>query len=278
MKLVNITSKNDIGANWGWFAEFAFCLIDLLKERGQLYVISKEINPEALNIIIASAHHSDYYLECNLPGDSIIVNLEQFYNESRWSKGKYLELLSKYRVWDYSAYNVYWLQKYHNIKAELFRRMYSSQLDTVERLSRSQKDIDVLFFGTLDKGREAVKTALEYHPAINNVVFKFGVWGKERDHLIARSKIVLNIHNYSSIGIFEASRISRLLSNEAFVITEHSVDDHDYRQLDGGLVRVERSEIVRTVVKYLENPEERERIAKIGYEAVKNFKNVTPEF
>jgi hypothetical protein len=49
----------------------------------------------------------------------------------------------------------------------------------------------------------------------------FGVYGKERDEYIGRSKILLNIHYYTTM-IFEAVRVSYLLNNRCCVVSEES--------------------------------------------------------
>ena len=56
-----------------------------------------------------------------------------------------------------------------------------------------------------------------------NVHTVFGVYGKERDELIARSKIVLNLHFYEQ-KLFEIVRVSYLLANSKAVVTESSSD------------------------------------------------------
>jgi hypothetical protein len=49
----------------------------------------------------------------------------------------------------------------------------------------------------------------------------YDVWGPARDELIARAKVVLNLHYYEA-AIFEQVRVSYLLNNEALVISESS--------------------------------------------------------
>ena len=57
-----------------------------------------------------------------------------------------------------------------------------------------------------------------------NVKALFGVYGRERDKLIARSKIVLNMHHYSS-QIFEIVRVFYLLTNRKAVVAECNARD-----------------------------------------------------
>jgi len=94
-------------------------------------------------------------------------------------------------------------------------------------------------------------------------MFSENIWGDERDNLIYRSKIVLNIHYYET-KIFEIIRISHLLANRAFVISEDSNATSIYADLVGGYVECAYAEIVNKVVYYLDNPMERKKNSRKG--------------
>src|SRR5262249_55443542 len=79
------------------------------------------------------------------------------------------------------------------------------------------QDIDVLFYGSLNERRNSILNRLS--DAGLKVQVAFGVYGRQRDDLIARSKLVLNIHYYES-KIFEIVRVSYLLANSKAVVTE----------------------------------------------------------
>jgi hypothetical protein len=51
----------------------------------------------------------------------------------------------------------------------------------------------------------------------------FGCYGEERDALIARARIVLNVHYYES-KVFEVVRVSYLLANRKCVLSESGSD------------------------------------------------------
>ena len=101
------------------------------------------------------------------------------------------------------------------------------------------------------------------------LVVVYGVYGAERDALIARSKIVLNVHFYGA-KVLEVVRLSHLLSNGAFVISEdggeHASTDATEVALKGAgaLVFARVSEIAARVAHYLAHPAERRRIACRG--------------
>jgi hypothetical protein len=89
----------------------------------------------------------------------------------------------------------------------------------------------------------------------------FGVYGDERDQWIARSKIVLNMH-YSDRQIIEQSRISYLLNNQRFVVSEDS-SVNPYGQ---AIVTAPYNRLVDTCCDWLKKPKERDEMALVGYE------------
>lgn len=257
------------------FKELNLLLLDQLKEKGYECTSTDAINLNMLNIIIGASDDVSYYLKENLPSDTIIVNLEEFYHDCKWSNSDYIKLLKIYKVWDYSSYNVNYLEKYHGIKAELLKISYCKSWDKITRKSENEKDIDVLFLGDLSLEHTLIKNEIEKHAEIKKSVFMSEIWGKERDDLISRSKIILNIHG-CHIGIFESLKIMYLISNESFVITEKSLDDLDYKYLEG-LVRVDFSELTNTVIKYLKNVDERNDLRVNMYEKIQKMGSKMPD-
>ncbi len=108
--------------------------------------------------------------------------------------------------------------------------------------SNVPQDIDVLFYGSMCPRRWNIERDLRKQ-GINAIFRSFNLWGTERDSLIARAKIVLNIHFHSSC-LFEYSRVLPLLSNRKFVISEFSSDQDEYKFLEGGLVFCNYNEIL----------------------------------
>jgi hypothetical protein len=119
-------------------------------------------------------------------------------------------------VWDYSKENIAFLAQ-HKIPPLHLPVGYHAGLEQIPR--GQQKDIDILFFGSMCDRRKKVLESLAAAGA--KVQALFGVYGKERDAAIARAKIIINIHYYSS-KIFEAIRISYLLNNACCVVSEQS--------------------------------------------------------
>jgi len=93
-------------------------------------------------------------------------------------------------------------------KTKLLKIGYQKELARLD-LSKP-KDIDVLFYGSMNERRKAILDELELKGL--KVKTLFGIYGQERDHWIERSKVVLNHHYYES-QIFEIVRVFYLLTN-----------------------------------------------------------------
>ncbi|MFP4418547.1 MAG: hypothetical protein ACOC4C_03780 [Fibrobacterota bacterium] len=120
------------------------------------------------------------------------------------------------QIWDYAIENIAFLEK-KGLEAKHLPVGYHSGLERIPH--REDKDIDVLFFGSVNQRRRKILQAI----ANEGVGIKtlFGVYGEQRDKIIGRSKIIVNIHNYEA-QIFESIRVSYLLNNGCFVLSETS--------------------------------------------------------
>jgi hypothetical protein len=150
-----------------------------------------------------------------LPPHTVNYNCE--HSSSRWidyPAAAYRTLLRAVPIWDYSADNASRLRRAFGVDARFVPLGYVPQLT---RAGKAQTDIDVLFFGSPHERRDAIlrqlrELGLRTHAA-------FGVYGAARDELIARSKVIVNIHYYLP-GAFEISRVGYALANAKAVVTE----------------------------------------------------------
>lgn len=146
----------------------------------------------------------------------IFYNFEQ--RDSPQLNASVLNLFRQHEVWDYSPSNVAWLAE-RGVRAKHVPIGYAPELCRIERAPT--QDIDVLFYGLVNNRRRKILDGLR--AAGLNVVDAFKLYGRARDHLIGRSKIVLNMHFYDT-RIFEIVRCSYLFANAACVISEESED------------------------------------------------------
>jgi hypothetical protein len=176
----------------------------------------------------------------------------------------YLELMRNASyIWDYSHTNIEHLAKLHITNVIHVPAGYNKSLEVLQH--DQIKDIDVLFFGSMSPRREEIIQALRTQgvktSAANNA------YGEERNSMITRAKIVLNLHS-SEMNTLEEIRISFLLINKCFVISEHS----DHNPYFDGVVFCPYEQIVETCVTYLRSGDEtRQVIADKGYLAIQKL-------
>ncbi len=202
-----------------------------------------------------------YIVQGPLPQNLILYNLEQVQDDSQWFQTGYMDFLRRYPVWDYSTRNCEALAR-HGIYAQLCGIGYMPALTQIT--PARQEDIDVLFVGGQNERRMAIIHALGIHGL--NVRIEGCIFGKERDDLVARSKIILNMHFYEA-RVFEIVRVSYMLANHKCVVSETGDDTELESPLHGGVAFVPYEGLVAECVRLIGLPEERRRIAQRGYES-----------
>ncbi|MBN1911577.1 MAG: methyltransferase domain-containing protein [Pirellulales bacterium] len=185
----------------------------------------------------------------------VIYQLEQLSDREGWFEPRYLDLFhAAEEVWDYSPENLEFLAAKGVTNTRLLPIGFHERLRQIAHCP--EPDIDVLFYGALNERRREVLDALARHGRVEAL---FGVYGQERDTYIGRSKILLNLHYYDA-QVMEQARISYLLNNGCFVISEESPRN----PFEGGIVTAPRGELVDVCRRYLAEPESRRRIAAAG--------------
>jgi hypothetical protein len=246
--------------SWGYrfsesFREVADALAEGFRLAGhQANVVLNRFDPNAENLVLG-AHLLD-----TLPPRSIVYNLEQhgskpFANTERICKGSH--------VWDYSERNIQEWRKL-GISAVHVPVGYSPTLTRIAPLP--SQDIDVLFYGSLNPRRRKVLNQLRERGC--NVKAVFGVYGQKRDKLIARAKLVLNMHYYET-KIFEIVRVSYLLANQRCVVSEKSVDLP--AGLEDAAVQADYEDLAALCGDLVRNARLREIHARQGFEAFRKI-------
>ena len=226
-------------------------------------------NPSTKNIVLGAHLLNDNLIE-DIPENTIIFNTEQIeWITENWKK-KILNLARKNIIfWDYSQYNLDYLSKTINIKGKLFQIGYQKELNRINQ--NIDKNIDVLFYGSINTRRENIINKLKDRKI--NVKTLFGVYGKERDDLIAKSKLILNMHMYDS-KIFEIVRVFYLLSNSIPVLTEVGSDtkfNNDFLDL---ICKSTYENIEKNIIYLLENDKKRIELGENGLNAIKKFPQI----
>jgi hypothetical protein len=221
-------------ATLGTFREVAELLFHGFRRAGARVEWSpRSMRRGALNLVIA-AHRMPRTWLPRLE-EHVILNLEQVCAPEAWrltDAATYRTLLSGAPVIDYSERNREWLVRELGVDAEILMLGHEPELERIPRAS--DQDIDVLFYGEITPPRARTLTALERAglrvAAIGGAP---SIYGRERDALIARSRVVLNLHQYAT-QVLEQVRVNYLLINGKAVVsevTDQTEIPHAYREL-----------------------------------------------
>jgi hypothetical protein len=208
------------------------------------------------------AHLLPFPRVSEMPPGSIVYNFEQIFDQSPWVGRVYRDLLSRVTVWDYSRRNLAAIAAFADP-----RRLHLVPLGYTPQLTRIPpapvEDIDVLFYGVVNARRRAILAGLGRAGLRLHVETRIG--GAARDGLIARAKLVLNLHFYPT-AIFEIVRVSHLLSNRKAVVGECGQDteiDDDIRE---AIASAPYERLCETVHDLLGDDTRRQELARRGQE------------
>lgn len=257
----------------GAFRDVAEVLNAALLEMGhESRIVTTRFECKGRTIILGANLLTMVALE-DYPMDMVVWNLEQIFVGSPWLSKEYLTLLKgnalrasrhKLEIWDYSPENIEVLAGM-GIEANLVRIGYMPCLSTIDQ---SEYEYDVLHVGSITQRRMDIINALAN--AGMKVHYAFGVYNKQRDDLIAKSKIVVNVHFYEAKR-FEIVRCSHLMANKACVVSESSEDGGMFSE---GIKFVDYGDIVDGCLRLLADDNARNELANRGYEIFSKMSQV----
>ncbi|WP_304186820.1 hypothetical protein [Phenylobacterium aquaticum] len=195
------------------------------------------------------------------PPGLVLYNLEQVQAGSAWMTPQYLDLLRAYPVWDYSARNIAALAE-QGIAATLCGIGYAPGLSRIA--PAPDQDVDVLFIGSMNARRRAALDDLAARGV--RVKAAFDLYGAARDALIARARIVINIHYYEA-QVFEIVRVSYLLANRVCVVSETGLDDELEAPLREGIAFAPYQGLTQACLDLLADPARRQALGQAGFAA-----------
>jgi len=237
---------------------------------------SNALAPDRVNIILG--YNLGKLLDIPKEFKLIIYQLEplQVEEEKGWYDKYSKHILQQaYDIWDYSLENVAFL-KTRGLQAKYLPVGYSPSVGLINQGNLKDKDIDVFFYGALTPRRKQVLQALIDHGITIKAItidseYNGGDFGSIRDELIARSKIILNLHRFDNVDLFEQVRVSYLLANRCFVITEKSKNLYQ----DVFIEAIEYAQLVSKCIWYLENPKTIEQKSLENFEQFRNNYQMT---
>ena len=241
------------------FEDVAKALADALRQLG--HEVVDFANPGRM-IMFGAGHVRDD--AGKMPADAIFFNAEQV--SAVDNPAALLSSFEQYRnrvVWDYAQSNVDALKRLGIERAVLCPVGYVPSMTKIEPV---EEDIEVLFYGSISPRRKEIFDAL-VEAGINLVVIPPGqpCYGEERDRIIARAKIVLNLHFYER-PVFEIFRVSHLLANKKCVVNEAGSQDAALETFaECATVNAARDQIVKTCLYLLHDDRVRRAAASRGF-------------
>ena len=134
-------------------------------------------------------------------------------------------------VWDYDEQNIAVLKSFRpDIKLHILKAYKQWPID-------SKKDIDILFYGSLNEHRIKLLNHLKKKYKVYEVLDIYSKDAQRLDELILRNKILLNIHYYYECAMQEQARMVRWLGAPCRIISEKSnknylgVEEKSYDEL-----------------------------------------------
>ena len=225
-----------------------------------------DTNPEKKNIIFGG-HLLNNDLINKVPNNSIVFNTEQIESNTEEWRERIIKLANRnIELWDYSLFNIKFTQDKTNIKAKLFEIGYQRELNRITH--KKTKKVDVLFYGSINDRRKIIIDKL----IEKNIKVKclFGVYGKDRDDWIAKSKLVLNMHMYDS-KIFEIIRVFYLMTNGVPVVAEYDDKTKINNNFLMGIKTASYNKLVEMIVHLVNNENEREKLGDKGLFEIKKY-------
>lgn len=251
----------------GALAELAVAVDHGLKKLGHASTLSASASLPTLEpgarCIVVGPHLLSLLPPLDLPEDAILYNTEAYGTPPFANALPHLRAHAD-RVWDISAYNVERLREHHGVVAHFLPPGHDVHAFDA---CGEEKDIDVLFYGSVNERRRRTLDALR---AEGLTVHEFQTpYGRGRDDFIRRAKVTLNLHYYEDPGIFESVRVSHLLNNSELVVSEVGRGQFPY---DQAAVCVPYEELVAVCREYVRRDAElRISRAKLGPVVMRQF-------
>jgi len=246
------------------FREIAETLCFAFKKLGfSVRLMINELDPEANNVILGW-HLLEDSVCFKLGKACILYNLEQMDQRNLHLITRLKVLVDRCNIWDYSARNIKTLRA-HGITGPIGYVPIGYVPEMTRIKSEPIQGIDVLFYGALSPRR--VKILDELRKAGIAVSTVCGVFGAARDALIARAKIVINLHYYDA-SIFEMIRVSYLFANRKAVLAECNAETEVDEGVREAGVLVPSEQIVSACIRMLQDSDLRHEIEERGFKYI----------
>ena len=245
------------------FAEVCEFVFHALRHLGHEVTIGEnQADPQRTNIVFG-AHLLEPDTLARVPDGSIIYNLEQI-DPASMLKPEHVNRYRHVTVWEYGPQNLpVW--KDAGVRAVSVPVGYVPELTRIPALPG--QTIDVLFYGSMNERRRTIVDGLRQRGL--EVETAFGVYGAQRDLLIARSKAIVNIHYYDA-QILETVRLFYLMANRKAVVSERGASTIVPAAYESGIAFAEYGALVDRCQAVVQSAEERHRLESEALAAIES--------
>ena len=224
-------------------------------------IVANQFLRDATNIVLG-AHHLTAEIAEELPAGTLVYNTEQL----READNEFVEALrpfvARFEVWDHSLANVaVWRSLGMGDRVRYLQPGYLPESTTIDPATPA--DIDVLFYGNVSPRRMVVLDAIARAGIALHVACD--VYGKERDKLIARSKVILNVHKNETAAL-EMARVAHVLSNRRALVSEEGPNAPIDADLREGIAAGSTRELAALCRALLADEARRLALAERGFE------------
>lgn len=137
-----------------------------------------------------------------------------------------------------------------------------------------EKDIDILFYGSMNGNRMNIKNQLEKQNINHKFIYSFKNLNDQNEY-IKRSKIILSISWNEVNNVIDFARISYLIANRFFIIHELPSESDRNEDFCKNVITVPSNDIVSKCVKFLKfNQIDRDNLALKTHIWFKNYYSI----
>lgn len=187
--------------------------------------------------------------------DCIVVNFEPMVHGTHAWNERYLDVLKRCYLWEYSKSNFQRHRQLGYRNADYVALGWepgaAEILPLAGILPNEQQDIDVVFFGSLTRRRIDILEGLMargWRVEVN----RGRAWTlAERNGFMRRAKIVLNLHNWEESRVVEVPRLSILLRHRKAVVCELYPDSEVEAAVRAAVVGAPYERLIETVEQLL---------------------------
>lgn len=214
----------------------------------------------AVNIVMGAQMLVPEQLD-EVPANSVIYNFEQLARVPLEKIRAVLHAVARrFRVWDYCDAN---LERWQALGCASPRYVKLGWAPVLERIAKPERqDIEVLMYAF--PGVERLQAFQALCEAGIRTVFVCGLYGEDRDGLIARAKVVLNACFFTPSRIFEVARVTYLLANAKAVVSDLQADTIIEPDLRAAVVAATPQTLAQDCIALLEDDARRAALEEQG--------------